>query len=536
MHDMDEFPEHDHLDDFLNESSYTEDVLGLEKMSLTSVGIDIGSSTSHLMFSRLTLQRRGADLSARFEVSEREVLYQSPIMLTPYQSPTLMDVAQLEAFIHEHYRAAGFTPDNVDTGVVVITGEALNKENAQPIAELFAKEAGKFICASAGPHHEALLAAYGCGAVAASQAENSIVLNVDVGGGTSKLSIIRNGVVASTGAISVGARLLAFDAAGRVARIEAPARRMLQELGYRVELGQELPAEARRGVVELMTRHLFELMDGEPKSALTREMLVTEPLHDHPGLAGLDAVVFSGGVSEYVYGHETTSFGDLGLDLGAAIRARLKESGLRLLVRPAHTGIRATVIGAGEYTVQASGVTSYLSDLSVLPVFGMKVVKAVIRAGQPIGPLLQASLRKFDLERLEPGLAIALALQEQPNYRLLHGVATEIAAVARAAAEPTAPLFLVVDADIAKSLGGILKEELDVPGEVIAIDGIDVGDLDYVDIGRPLGVSESLPVTVKSLVFPSAAKTPSHHGHTHDGHTYHEHTHDELARHEHAHS
>jgi ethanolamine utilization protein EutA len=302
-----------------------------------------------------------------------------------------------------------------------------------------------------------------------------------------------------------------------------------------VELGDVLDADARRGVVDLMVRHLFEMMDGEPTLPLARELMVTEALHDHPGLAGIAAVVFSGGVSEYVYGHETRDYGDLGRELGAAIRARLKDTPVRLLVRPPSSGIRATVIGAGEYTVQASGVTSYLSDTSVLPVFGLKVVKAVIRKGQPIGPLLQASLRKFDLERLEPGLAIALALQEHPNYRLLYDVAADLAAVVQGAADPRAPLFLVVDADIAKSLGGILKEELDLPGEIIAIDGIDVGDLDYVDIGRQLGASESLPVTVKSLVFPTTVKAHGRHGHTHDGHTYHEHTAAELADHSHAH-
>src|SRR5262245_18613375 len=225
------------------------------------------------MFSRLTLQRRGADLSARFDVSERQVLYQSPILLTPYASSTLIDVAALEAFIEVHYRRAGLAPSDIDTGVVVITGEALNKENAQPIAELFARQSGRFICASAGPHHEALLAAYGCGAVAASQASRGTVLNVDGGGGTSKLSLIRDGVVSATMAISVGARLLAFDEAGRVVRIEAPARRLLRELGRDVALGDVLDDATRRAVVELMVRSLFEVMDGAPRTALARDLL-----------------------------------------------------------------------------------------------------------------------------------------------------------------------------------------------------------------------------------------------------------------------
>jgi ethanolamine utilization protein EutA len=505
MHDLDDFPEHDHLD-FDDDSLDVTDVPGLEKLTLTSVGIDIGSSTSHLMFSRLTLQRRGADLSAAFEVTGREVLYRSPIALTPYSSSTRMDVDQLAAFVDEHYRGAGLTPDAVDTGVVVITGEALNKENAQPIAEMFARHSGKFICASAGPHHEALLAAYGCGAVAASRQRSSTVLNVDVGGGTSKLSIIRDGVVSSTAAISVGARLLAFDEAGRVVRVEAPARRLLRELGREVALGEILDEADRRAVVKLLVRSLFEVMGGEPSTPLTRDLMVTAPLHDHPGLAGIDLVVFSGGVSEYVYGHEQRDYGDLGLLLGHAIRHQVHHAGLRVLARGAQEGIRATVIGAGEYTVQASGVTSYLSDLGALPVFGLKVVKAVIRAGQPVRPLLQASLRKFDLTRFEPGIAIALALQERPTYPLLKAVGTDVAALVRESGNGAVPLFLVVDADIAHSLGGIIKEELRLPGEVIAIDGIDVGDLDYVDIGRPLGITESLPVTVKSLVFPHVAR------------------------------
>src|SRR5689334_22017387 len=84
VHDFDDdFPEHVHLE-LDEQSEFGEDVDGLEKLTLTSVGIDIGSSTSHLMFSRLTLQRKGADLSAVFEVTDRRVLYQSPILLTPY--------------------------------------------------------------------------------------------------------------------------------------------------------------------------------------------------------------------------------------------------------------------------------------------------------------------------------------------------------------------------------------------------------------------------------------------------------------------
>lgn len=160
-----------------------EEIEGLEMFRLLSVGIDIGSSTSHLVFSQLTLRRQGTSYSSQFRVTDREVLYRSPIMLTPYLSGTLIDTQKVQEFVQGAYREAGFTSGEVDTGAVVITGEALKKENARPISELFAKESGRFICASAGPNHEALLAAYGSGAVAISRGEDATVLNVDMGAG-----------------------------------------------------------------------------------------------------------------------------------------------------------------------------------------------------------------------------------------------------------------------------------------------------------------------------------------------------------------
>src|SRR5712692_848092 len=220
MHDDDDFPgAHAHDEEG---NAVPEDVEGLEMFTLRSVGIDIGSSTSHLVFSHLTLRREGANLSAQFKVTERRVLYRSPILLTPYISGTLIDTDKVINFVHAAYKSAGFTPADIDTGAVVITGEALTKENAEPIVEFFAKDSGKFICASAGPNHEALLAAYGCGAVALSKDEGVSVLNVDMGGGTTKLSIIRDGVVAETAAVSVGARLVAVGPMGTATRVEEP--------------------------------------------------------------------------------------------------------------------------------------------------------------------------------------------------------------------------------------------------------------------------------------------------------------------------
>jgi len=491
------------LDADLDQEQFGKEVEGLEMFTLRSVGIDIGSSTSHLIFSRLVLRREGAGLSAKFTVTERKVLHRSKIMLTPYVSGTLIDTERLKDFIDLAYREAGFTPQDVDTGAVVITGEALKKENARPIVEFFARHSGRFICASAGPNHEALLAAYGSGAVALSQSRGASVLNVDVGGGTSKLSLIRAGAVTQSAAVNVGARLLAFDEAGRVVRVEAPARVLMRQLGDTVELGQRVSEERKQQFASLMADVLFEMVRGGPYSDLTRKLMITEPLTDSPVLAGVQYIVFSGGVSEYVYEHEKQSYGDLGVQFGRAIRVELERLARQDSVAEPVEGIRATVIGAGEYTIQVSGTTSYVSGAGALPVFGLQVVRPLLGDGLSVEEAVRRALARFDLDRYTSGLALAISLDRPPDYRSLRKVAEGIHAVVQGADGDGEPLFLVLDMDVARALGGILKEELELDREIVAVDGIDVGDLDYVDIGRPMGILEPLPVTVKSLLFPS---------------------------------
>lgn len=500
MHDLDE--DHDHANFEIGPDAIIEDIEGLEMFTLKSVGIDIGSSTSHLVFSQLTLRREGASLSGKFKVTERKVLFRSNIMLTPYLSGTLIDIEKVKRFIEEAYKEAGLTPANIDTGAVIITGEALKKENAQPIVEYFARYSGKFICAAAGHNHEALLAAYGCGAVDLSKAEHTTVLNVDMGGGTTKFSLVENGVVTQTAAINVGARLIAFDDANVVTRIEDAGRTVMNELGYAVELGKKIINKQKEEFAALMAKILFELIEREPSSPLAKQLLVTAPFKNYRGLNQIDTIVFSGGVSEHVYDRDRTSYGDVGPILGKDVRDYLKKLPRKNLLREPIEGIRATVIGAGEYTVQASGNTSYISDPGVLPVFGLKVVRASLKQGRPVLEALKQSLAKFDLTSWTSGLALSLSLDGQLDYKTIRGVAEGIAAVCKSSENSKSPLYLALDLDVAKSLGAILKEELKLDREVIAIDGIEVGDLDYIDIGEPMGITEVIPVTVKSLMFP----------------------------------
>ncbi len=492
MHDADF--DHDHEDLYAQAS----DLEGLEVLTMMSVGIDIGSSTTHLLFSRLTLRREGVSHSTQFKVAARELVWSSPVMLTPYISHSEIDFVKVRAFIEQCYRDAGFAPNDIDSGAVLITGEALKKENARPISGYFARETGKFICASAGPHHEALLAAYGSGAIQLSKASRCTVMNVDIGGGTTKFSLIRNGEILQTAAISIGARLIAFDEAGKVTRLEDAGVLLARKAGLDIGVDSVLPHSARKAIAALMADTLTDLLHNGP-SALAKTLMVTSPIE--AVLDDVDYLIFSGGVSEYVYGNSNETFGDLGSLLGAALKPFLGALPLGMLQEPTQ-GIRATVIGASEYTIQVSGTTSFLTNTELLPLPGLKVVRVQQDHEMTFADALTRALQKFDVKNFGPGMMISLSLEEEIGYDILHEVASALAAMAKE--YPASPLVINVEQDVAHALGRMLREELGLPNPILAIDGVNVGDLDFVDIGKPIAMAAILPVTVKSLIFSSA--------------------------------
>jgi ethanolamine utilization protein EutA len=467
---------------------------GLERHELRSVGIDIGSATSHLVTSRLVLQRLGSGLSSEFVVSERETLHRGPIWLTPYEpGGATIDTAALRALFEDAYRAAGIWPHEVDTGAVVITGEALRKENAEAIARLLAEWSGRLVCVSAGPNHEALLAAHGSGSVALS-ATGRTVVNVDVGGGTTKVSVLDHGAVTHVEAFSVGARLLAFDG-DLVTRREEPAAILA---GRPIAVGERVPAAERTRIAEVMARVVLARLTGQPDDLHGRLLVATDGAA-LPGPDDIDDVVFSGGVSEFLTEHAPAGFGDLGAELGRALRIDLAASPLAGKVRTAASGIRATVLGAGQFTVQVSGQTCFVAG-AALPATGLRAIPIDLTdlTGDAPERAVRAALRRHDLDGWQPDLAAVLTLPPAPRYPALRRAAEAVAAVA------TPPLHLVLRADLAHSLGTVLTRELGWTGPLVVIDGITVDDLDHVDIGPPLGGSGALPVTVTSLEFPTA--------------------------------
>jgi ethanolamine utilization protein EutA len=325
-----------------------------------------------------------------------------------------------------------------------------------------------------------------------------------MGGGTTKFSLIEDGVVSQTASINVGARLIAFDDNDVITRIEDAGRAMMKELGHKVALGQRITEKMKEDFAGYMAAILFETIEEGPNSGMARSLMVTPPFANYKGLKQVQHIVFSGGVSEHVYDHDPTSYGDVGPVLGKKVRERLRRLPKEILREPIE-GIRATVIGAGEYTIQASGNTSYVSNEKALPVHGLKVIQARIYDDKSVTDALAQALRKFDLSRFTSGLALSLTVTGVPDYQSVRRIAEGITRILKEADDQKCPLYLTLDLDIAKSLGAMLKDEFKVARDIIAVDGIEVGDLDYIDIGECLGITEVIPVTVKSLMFPTIA-------------------------------
>lgn len=480
-----------------------------DNVEMTTLGFDIGSSTSHLMFARVHLQRAAMGLSSRFEVVGRDVLWRSPVTLTPYRSDGDIDAHALGHFFDDACAEADMTREAIDTGAVILTGEALKRRNARAIADLFSKDAGKFVCATAGHHLEAAMAANGSGAVRLSRREEATVLNVDIGGGTTKLALIENGALLATAAFAVGGRLVAVDDGGTITRLDGPAVQMATHLGLDLAVGATLSDGARKTLADFMAATVMGLITNPAPDAMTQRLMVTEPISN---LLGPDAprptvLTFSGGVSEYIFGRETGGFGDLGGDLAHGLRHLLPETASGPVVWDPGQGIRATVIGASQFSVQVSGNTIFLPNEAVLPLRNVPVLGCDVGGGEAIiDPLrvsesLRASWVAHGLDGAVDAVAVAFRWQGEPDHGRLFAVASGLAAFFAAPDITCKVVVPLIDGDIGMTLGRILKNETDLASDIVSIDGLHMKPFDYVDVGeveRPAGV---VPVIIKSLLF-----------------------------------
>lgn len=455
------------------------------EIRLVSVGVDIGSSTSHLAFSRLVLRRSGG----RARVVRRELLHESDILLTPYDDGQTIDTEALGRFIGGQYAKAEITPEMIDTGALILTGIAARAGNARAIGALFAGETGRFVSVAAGDALEARLSAHGSGAVSSSAREGVRVMNVDIGGGTSKIAICANGEIENLTALDIGARLIRLDPQGRVAAIEPAGQRFADMAGMVVGAA---PSEATLDVVAgMMARCLFEACGAAPISPMTTCLLRLPALS--AGKAP-DQISFSGGVAEYVHGREARRFGDIGPRLADAVLALMRGWGP--VIRFADAGIRATVIGASQHAVQLSGNTIFVEPVSILPLRDLPVIAPSFAWDSLLDPDAVATAITAARGRLGQQGPVAMGYRwhgEASHARILafcQGVRRALAG----------PLVLVGERDVGGLIGAGLRA-MSNREAVVSIDGIAVRELDFIDIGELLQVSGGVPVVVKSLVF-----------------------------------
>lgn len=482
-----------------------------QTVRLTTVGIDIGSSTSQMSISLVELER----IDNRYVTTRRELLYESDILLTPYADAQTIDTAALGDFFQEQYAKAGLSHDEVDTGAIILTGLALAKHNSRNIADLFAAQAGKFVAVSAGDAIESTLACRGAGIEKVSRGAGRPVVHIDMGGGTTKYSYVVDGDIDRVAAVDIGARLvLTADGERRVLRVEEPASLLLAGMGVQVSAGDVLTDDVLRLLADRMAEQVLAHAGLAPGTAADDRLLRTAPLFGNGSKPDASSLVtFSGGVSEYIYDRQASSFGDLGRPLADAVLRALERRGLRAEEVP--RGIRATVLGASQYSLQLTGNTVYVSSRSLVPVRNLPVVKPRLdlggedldagRLAEAIGSALAA---RHDDDA--PAVAIAVSWRGSATYQRLRALAQAVlGAVGGAAADgpsaPATPVVLVCDADIAGLLGQHISDLSGNAAPVLSIDSIEVSEFDFLDIGAFVPGTGALPVVVKSLLFPVPA-------------------------------
>lgn len=436
---------------------------------LISVGLDIGTTTTQLVVSSLQVENKASAFSVpEMEIADRQILYKSPIHFTPLIGEHLVDGERIRQLVAQEYASAGIRRDNIDTGAIIITGETSRKENAAVVVDALSEYAGDFVVATAGPHLESVLAAKGAGADAYAQRHEKTVLHMDIGGGTTNLALIRNGTVCATGCLNIGGRLLKFDENERI-RYRSPVLQDMEGL----DIGQKPSTQTIQKLCESMSSVLEMAAGLRPPSPLLTRFWTKEAGNPWLPPTDVEIISFSGGVSECI---ETSfsplSFGDIGPVLGQAI----KKS--RLCNMPYRLGsetIRATVIGAGSHTTQLSGSTVFYQNIT-FPIKNLPVVSSFSALSQLDGPgVLTRS-----------GFTAG-------NYAEIISLADEIATY-----WPDQPVFIAMEADMAKALGHALALRMGAERGILCIDRVRLGEESYLDVGCPIG--SALPVVIKTLV------------------------------------
>ncbi len=450
---------------------------------LLSVGLDVGTTTTQLVVSELTVQNRASSFAVpEMEITGRQIHYKSPVHFTPLLNESHVDGGAIRKIVTAEYEKAGIRPGDVDTGAIIITGETSRKENAKAVLDALSDHAGEFVVATAGPDLESVLAAKGAGAVEYSQRTGKTVLHMDIGGGTSNLALIEEGRIVRTGCLNVGGRLLKYDTAARI-RYISPVLQGLTQL----QIGQPADAGQVEAVAQTLVQGLEMAAGLRPATELLDRLMTKEV--GTPWKPPTGAVIsFSGGVADCIEASfPTLSFGDMGAVLGQTIRKSLLCQGEYILGTET---IRATVIGAGCHSAQLSGSTVFYRGVS-LPVKNLPV--AVFTGQEQQSRELPALIARRMGSKDAETVVLAMPGFSEPTYDKITALADAIAAGTEGKS-----VYVCLESDMAKALGHALCLRLPAQTPCLCIDRVRLGEESFLDIGAPIG--PALPVVVKTLV------------------------------------
>ena len=456
------------------------------KGELLSVGIDLGTSTTQVILSKLRLENRaGAFAVPKVEIVDKEVVYRSPVYFTPLLSDTRLDGQKIREIVEKEYQAAGVTPEMLQTGAVIITGETARKENAQEVLTALAGLAGDFVVATAGPDLESVLAARGAGIDSLSREKQCSILHYDIGGGTSNLALFDRGKLLSTGCLDVGGRLVKVEN-GVISYLSDKVRQGFPDL----TVGSPAAREKLQTVADAMTEALLEAGGLKPTGRWLEHFIThkTAALTVQPAYFS-----FSGGVADCVWSPPTDDFayGDMGPILGKTIRRRFEEAGAKLL-HGVET-IRATVVGAGSHATELSGSTIFFQNI-VFPLKNLPVVR--VEKTEHLRERLREETELYG----DQAVCLSLPGLKNPSYQQLTALAQDIAAELRPRAQRGETVVVAVEEDMAKALGQRLAAEIP-GGKILCVDAIHAAQGSYMDVMAPAYGGTVLPVVVKTLAF-----------------------------------
>ena len=475
-----------------------------ESRDLLSVGVDVGTTTTQIVFSRLNVQ----DVSRpgqipRINITDRKVVYQSPIEFTPLIDSETIDADRLQEIVHREYATAGVEPGQVETGAVIITGETAKKKNADEILRALSGLAGEFVVSVAGPNVESLIAGKGAGAADYSQKNYATVTNVDIGGGSANSATFRGGNLIGAAAMNYGGRILEIEnSTGRVRHIAEPAKHILNDIGMSLHMGDSPSLEDLRRFTDRMADLTVELIEGT-SSPLAQKIYLTPPV----GASGKGSILmFSGGIGHYYYNSipiNSVSDATRHDDVGPLLAESLRGHGVLntyTIVPPSET-VRATVLGASSQTVTLSGSTIW-AEREILPLKNVPVIRPALPATlEPyaVSRSVSAAVTRWDVDLTTDPFAVALELDRALDYQLLTQLAGGLNDFANTMPDDR-PLIVIVERDYAQALGQTIKG-IAPSRALLVIDQVGLSEGDYIDIGTPLMEGRVVPLSVKTLIF-----------------------------------